>query len=79
MGVVSAVFGGVLRDVLSKVEPLIFRREVYATACLAGAGVFVGLEELDTPRLLNTGVAIALILTVRTLAVIRKWSLPVIR
>ena len=37
MGTVSAVFGGVVRDVLVNRVPLIFRKEVYATACIAGA------------------------------------------
>ena len=40
MGVVSAVFGGVIRDVLSNEVPLIFRSEIYASACVAGALVF---------------------------------------
>ncbi len=37
MGIVSAVFGGVIRDVLSNEIPLIFRKEIYASACLVGA------------------------------------------
>ncbi|MCL4158365.1 UNVERIFIED_CONTAM: hypothetical protein GTU68_017856, partial [Idotea baltica] len=36
MGTVSAVFGGVVRDTLCNEVPLIFRKEIYATACLAG-------------------------------------------
>ena len=36
MGMISAVFGGVLRDVLTAKIPLIFEKEVYASACLAG-------------------------------------------
>jgi uncharacterized membrane protein YeiH len=79
MGVVSAVFGGVLRDVLSNEEPLIFRKEIYATACLAGAILFVGLQALEVPPLVSTGGAIAVIITIRTLAVLRSWSLPVTR
>ena len=35
MGIVSAVFGGIIRDVLSNEIPLIFRKEIYATACFA--------------------------------------------
>ena len=41
MGVVSAVFGGVIRDVLTNEIPLVFRKEIYATACLVGGIVFV--------------------------------------
>ncbi|MCL4158827.1 UNVERIFIED_CONTAM: hypothetical protein GTU68_048936, partial [Idotea baltica] len=40
MGIVSAVFGGVIRDVLTNEVPLIFRKEIYATACLVGALVY---------------------------------------
>ena len=40
MGITSAVFGGVIRDVLTNEVPLIFRKEIYASACLAGALVF---------------------------------------
>ena len=36
MGTITGAFGGVLRDILINEEPLIFRKEVYATACLAG-------------------------------------------
>lgn len=42
LGVISACFGGVLRDVLSNVVPLIFRKEIYATACFFG-GLFYWL------------------------------------
>jgi uncharacterized membrane protein YeiH len=37
MGIVSAVFGGVTRDILCNEVPIIFRKEVYATACMTGA------------------------------------------
>ena len=36
MGMISAVFGGVLRDVLTNKVPLIFEKEIYASACLVG-------------------------------------------
>ena len=41
MGTVSAVFGGVLRDTLANEVPLIFRSEIYATACLLGGIIFI--------------------------------------
>lgn len=40
MGVITGAFGGVLRDILINEVPLIFRKDFYATACLAGAGVY---------------------------------------
>lgn len=79
MGAVSAVFGGVLRDVLSNEVPLIFRKEIYATACLAGGVVFVLLQWIWHAPVVNMLLAIGLIITIRTLAVYKHWSLPVIR
>ena len=44
MGVISAVFGGVLRDVLTNKVPLIFEKEIYASACLAGGIIYLILN-----------------------------------
>lgn len=51
MGTITGVAGGVMRDVLCAEVPLILRREVYATAAIAGAAVYVVLEEIgaDSP------------------------------
>ncbi|MDE7469875.1 MAG: trimeric intracellular cation channel family protein [Paramuribaculum sp.] len=40
MGIITGAFGGVLRDLLINDEPLIFSKDIYATACLAGALVY---------------------------------------
>lgn len=79
MGAVSAVFGGVLRDVLSNEVPLIFRKEIYATACLAGGVVFLLLQWAWKAAGLNMLLTIVLIIVIRILAVRKHWSLPVIR
>ena len=46
MGTVTGVAGGIMRDVLCTEVPLIPRREIYATAAIAGAAVFVVLTNL---------------------------------
>lgn len=46
MGIVSAVFGGIIRDVLFNEVPLIFRKEIYASACLVGALIFLGSKQV---------------------------------
>lgn len=46
LGMFSAVMGGVIRDTLMNENPLIFRKEIYATACLSGAILFVTLPFL---------------------------------
>lgn len=79
MGTVSAVFGGVLRDNLSNEIPLIFRKEVYATACLAGGIMYVLLMKIGVDKELNTFLTILFIITLRILAVRYHWSLPVIQ
>lgn len=79
MGTVSAVFGGVLRDVLSNEIPLIFRKEIYATACLIGGLVFFLLSKWIDQEFVAMLVAMLSIMGIRTLAVLKKWSLPIIR
>ena len=75
MGMVSATFGGVLRDVLSNVVPLSFRREIYATACLAGGGVFLLLSQLSSYKQLNMLIAMSTVFVIRYYAVKYKWTL----
>ncbi len=49
MGLLTATFGGLIRDVLCNEIPLILRNEIYATAALTGALVYVLLESLALP------------------------------
>lgn len=75
MGMVSAVFGGVIRDVLSNIVPLIFRSEIYASACVAGALVFLGLEFFTLPLAWNMLISMLVVFLIRYFAVRRKWVL----
>jgi len=75
MGMVSATFGGVLRDVFCNQVPLIFRREIYATACLVGAGIYLFLEKISPYTRLNTLLTIFIIIVIRFIAVKYKLSL----
>lgn len=75
MGVVSAVFGGVIRDVLANDVPLIFRQEIYTTACLAGAVVYYSTDILVENNVLPLVLSMAVVLVIRYLAVRRGWSL----
>lgn len=76
MGIVSATFGGVIRDVLSGEVPLIFRKEIYASACLVGALVFLLLEYFSPKGEYNMIPAIFAVIIIRYLAVKNNWSLP---
>ncbi len=76
MGTVSAVFGGVIRDVLCNEVPLIFRKEIYATACIAGGILFLILTALNLGRDTSMLTTVFFIIILRTLAVKFKWHLP---
>jgi uncharacterized membrane protein YeiH len=76
MGTLSAVFGGVIRDIFSNRIPLIFLSEVYATACINGGLLFVPLLNLDVPVLFATLTAMIFITLLRILAVRFHWQLP---
>lgn len=79
MGMFTAVMGGVIRDTLANELPVLLRREIYATACLAGASLYLVLD-LHTvlSRNLNLVLASALIIIIRLVAVKYKLSLPAI-
>jgi uncharacterized membrane protein YeiH len=76
MGVMTGVAGGVMRDVICNEIPLIFQKEIYATACILGSLVFIALRELDTPHWLDTGVAMLTVLLTRLAAIRWRLSLP---
>ncbi len=77
-GVMTATFGGVIRDILCNEIPLIFRREIYATACIAGALCYIGLNYFDVSELMNTILSASIIIFIRTLAVIKGYRFPLL-
>lgn len=79
MGVVSAVFGGVIRDVLCNEVPLIFRRQIYASACLAGGLVYVLGLQASLPLVWISLFSIAIVVGIRYLSVRYNWSLTILR
>ena len=79
MGVMTATFGGVIRDILGGESPLILRKEIYVTAALAGASAYVALVALGVANALATAAGFALCFAIRALALHYRWSLPVYR
>jgi len=77
MGMFTAVMGGVIRDTLTNELPVIFRKEIYATACLAGAIVYL-LIDIHTPleRNYNLSISILVIICIRLVALKFKLALP---
>lgn len=77
MGVVTAVFGGIVRDVVCNEVPLVLRQDIYATAAFAGALSFVLLLQFDLlPRPIAIWVSTAVCFVVRASALVWGWSLP---
>src|SRR6188768_611962 len=60
MGMFSAIMGGVIRDTLTNEIPVIFRKEIYATACLAGAILYLILYHFEVDRDINILVSTSL-------------------
>lgn len=79
MGTVSAVFGGIVRDVLTNRQPLIFREEIYATPCIFGAIFYLIFEPFGWNSYVLTSSAALLVFAIRVLAVKNKWSMPTVR
>jgi len=76
MGVMSATFGGIVRDVLCAQVPLILRQEIYATAAAAGAGLFVLLIYFKLPESPALVAGFAAAFLIRGAALRLGWSLP---
>jgi uncharacterized membrane protein YeiH len=76
LGVITAITGGLLRDLLCQLEPVLLHRETIATSSLCGAAAFVLLIELDvvvTAATITAGIVVAL---VRALSIQFDLNLP---
>jgi len=77
MGMFTAVMGGVMRDTLTNELPVIFRKEIYATACLIGAILYLILDlQTSLDRNYNLIISISVIILIRLLSVKYKLALP---
>lgn len=79
MGVTTGVVGGIIRDVLSGEIPLIFRREIYASASLCGAALFALLFYLKLPIPYAVVFAVLTTLLIRITALYWDLSLPLFK
>jgi len=76
LGVLTAVAGGLLRDVLCQVEPVLLHRETIGTACTVGALVYVLIEPTSLPNGAVALISGAVIVLVRSLSIQKGWNLP---
>ncbi|WP_285270088.1 trimeric intracellular cation channel family protein [Kaistella rhinocerotis] len=77
LGTITGCFGGIIRDILLNRIPLIFRKEIYATACIIGGSAFLLLVKYSSFKYVIVQVfTILLIVAIRTLAVKYHWQMP---
>jgi uncharacterized membrane protein YeiH len=76
LGTITASFGGVIRDILCNEIPVIFRKEIYATACILGGLVYFLLIKLPIDTNLVFVISGSVVIAVRLLAVKFKIGLP---
>ncbi|TLX71482.1 trimeric intracellular cation channel family protein [Labilibacter sediminis] len=76
MGLSSAVVGGVIRDTLCNDVPLIFHKEIYATACIVGGVIYLLLSHFNINIYFSQTITILSIIIIRLLAINYNLSLP---
>lgn len=74
--VLTAVGGGIIRDLMAMKIPAIFRKHIYAIAALIGACYFYVLNHLGANYTVNVLTTVVLIVIIRFLAFKFEWSLP---
>lgn len=76
LGMITATFGGVIRDTLSNEIPLIFHKEIYATACILGSVTYLILKNFGVDQNLTHILTTLMVIAVRLVAVKFKLQLP---
>ncbi|UWX59207.1 trimeric intracellular cation channel family protein [Chryseobacterium oranimense] len=77
LGTITGCFGGIIRDILLNRIPLIFRKEIYATACIVGGSAFLLMTKFIPLSYTFIQIfTILLIVAIRTLAVKYQWQIP---
>ena len=76
LGLIGAVTGGLLRDVLCQVEPVLLHRETIGTSCLAGSLVYVSCDYYGVNELVSAALASVVLISVRELSIKFDWHLP---
>jgi len=76
LGLIGAVTGGLLRDVLCQVEPVLLHRETIGTSCLAGSLVYVTCDFYGVNELISAALGSFVVILVRELSIKFDWHLP---
>lgn len=76
LGTITGCFGGVIRDMMVNNIPVIFQKEIYASACIAGGTVYFVLLMLGVNTEINEAISILCIFLIRIFAIRYDWQLP---
>lgn len=76
LGMMTATFGGVIRDILINEIPIIFHKEIYATACIIGSLTYILLNELPIHQDIKYIITTLIVISIRLVAVRFKLKLP---
>ncbi|CAB4670968.1 MAG: hypothetical protein F2653_01875 [Actinobacteria bacterium] len=76
LGLIGGVTGGLLRDVLCQVEPVLLHRETIGTSCFAGALVYALLNEVGVSELITVIASGLVVVAVREVSIKFDWHLP---
>lgn len=76
LGTITACFGGVIRDISLNNIPLIFEKEIYATACIFGGVIYFLSLNANMPKMPLETICITAIVLLRLLAIRYNWQLP---
>jgi uncharacterized membrane protein YeiH len=76
LGTITGCFGGVIRDVFLNKVPQIFQKEIYASASIAGGGIYFLLAALHLPVIMSASLSIILIFIIRLIVMRYKLDLP---
>jgi uncharacterized membrane protein YeiH len=76
LGVITAVTGGLLRDVLCQVEPVLLHRETIGTSSLVGAITFVWLQQLEVDLTVSAVIGAAVVVITRIISIYFDLNLP---
>lgn len=79
MGMITGSFGGITRDILINEVPLFFRKDIYATACMAGGLAYWLTGFVSNDPIVEQIACAVTVIALRTLALRFNWSLPVIK
>lgn len=78
MGMCTGAAGGVIRDILINEVPLIFRRDIYALACMVGGLIYTFAIQLGAPLIVSQISCAVAVIVIRLCAVRYHWQLPLL-